>query len=104
MTLGLAERQGDLLDPVAGFCDRQVGEDTIYGLLHRERHRLFPDEMFTDLYTTRGRRSVPPSVLVADYGGHELPQAPTIGPTNEGRHHGGPTNYATVATRPARGG
>ena len=30
MTLDLAERQGDLLDPVAGFCDRQVGEDTIY--------------------------------------------------------------------------
>lgn len=63
VTLGLAERQGDLLDPVAGFCDRKVGQDTIYGLLHRERHRLFPDEMFADLYTTRGRRSVPPSVL-----------------------------------------
>ena len=63
VTLGLAERQGDLLDPVAGFCDRKVGEGTIYGLLHRERHRLFGDEMFADLYTTRGRRSVPPSVL-----------------------------------------
>lgn len=63
MTLGVSERQGDLLDPVVGVCDRMVGDDTIYGLLHRERHRLFPDEMFADLYTQRGRRSVPPSVL-----------------------------------------
>ena len=63
LTLGVAERQGDLLDLVVGFCDRMVGDNTIYGLLHRERHRLFPDEMFADLYTARGRRSVPPSVL-----------------------------------------
>ncbi len=63
VTLGVSERQGDLFDPVVGFCDRMVGDDTIYGLLHRERHRLFPDEMFADLYTARGRRSVPPSVL-----------------------------------------
>lgn len=63
VTLGVARQHGDLLDPVAEFCDQQVGEDTIYGLLHRERHRLFPDEMFADLYTTRGRRSIPPSVL-----------------------------------------
>ena len=63
MTLGVSERQGDLFDPVVGVCDRMVADDTIYGLLHRERHRLFPDEMFADLYTARGRRSVPPSVL-----------------------------------------
>ena len=63
VTLGLSRRHDDLFDPVAAFCDRQVGDDTIYGLLHRERDRLFPDEMFADLYHTRGRRSVPPSVL-----------------------------------------
>jgi transposase len=63
VTLGLARRHGDLLDPVAGFCDEQLGEGSIYGLLHRERDRLFPDEMFADLYQPRGRRSVPPSVL-----------------------------------------
>lgn len=63
MTLGLAERQSDLLDPVVTFCDEQVDEDSIYGLLHRERERLFPDEMFADLYESRGRRSLPPSIL-----------------------------------------
>jgi hypothetical protein len=63
VTLGLARRHGDLFDPVVGFCDEQLGESSIYGLLHRERDRLFPDEMFADLYQPRGRRSVPPSVL-----------------------------------------
>ena len=63
MTLGVAERQGDLLDPVVRFCDGQVAHDSIYGLLHRERDRLFPDELFADLYTDRGRRSIPPSIL-----------------------------------------
>jgi hypothetical protein len=32
-------------------------------MLARERDRLFPDEMFTDLFSDRGRRSVPPSVV-----------------------------------------
>ncbi len=36
---------------------------SIYGLLHRECDRLFPDEMFTDLFTDVGRRSVPPSIV-----------------------------------------
>lgn len=63
MTLGLAERQGDLLDDVKRFCDDQLAENSIYAVLHRERDRLFPDEMFADLYSDRGRRSVPPSVV-----------------------------------------
>ena len=36
---------------------------SIYGLLHRECHRLFPDEMFADLFTDVGRRSVPPQIV-----------------------------------------
>ncbi len=36
---------------------------SIYSVLHRERDRLFPDEMFADLYEDTGRRSVPPSVV-----------------------------------------
>ncbi len=32
-------------------------------MLARERDRLFPDEMFTDLFSDRGRRSVPLSVV-----------------------------------------
>jgi hypothetical protein len=63
VTLGLARRQGDLLDDLTRFCGEAVGDGSIYGLLHRERDRLFPDAMFADLYTDRGRRSVPPSVL-----------------------------------------
>ena len=35
----------------------------MYAVLHRERHRLFPDELFADLFSGRGRRSVPPSVV-----------------------------------------
>ena len=63
MTLGLAERQGDLLDDVRRFCDEVVPPSSVYALLHRERDRLFPDELFADLFRDRGRRSVPPSVV-----------------------------------------
>jgi hypothetical protein len=63
MSLGLAERQGDLLDDVVRFCDEALPESSVYGLLHRERDRLFPDELFADLFSDRGRRSVPPSVV-----------------------------------------
>jgi hypothetical protein len=63
VTLGVAQRQGDLLDDLTRFCGDAVGEGSIYALLHRERDRLFADETFADLYTERGRRSVPPSVL-----------------------------------------
>lgn len=63
MTLGLAERQGDLLDDVNGFCEKALPEQSVYGFLHRERDALFPDEMFEDLFSERGRRSVPPSVV-----------------------------------------
>lgn len=63
MTLGLADRQGDLLDDLNRFCDQGLGENSVYAVLHRERDRLFPDEMFADLFSYRGRRSVPPSVV-----------------------------------------
>ena len=63
MTLGRAHRQGDLLDDVVRFCDDVVPPTSIYALLHRERDQLFPDEFFADLFSARGRRSVPPSVV-----------------------------------------
>jgi hypothetical protein len=40
-----------------------VAPDSIYGLLHRECHRLFSDEGFADLFTGVGRRSVPPMIV-----------------------------------------
>jgi Transposase DDE domain/Transposase domain (DUF772) len=45
------------------FCEPRVAADSIYGLLHRVCHRLFPDEMFADLFCDVGRRSVPPMIV-----------------------------------------
>ncbi len=47
----------------ASFVERRVGSDSIWSVLHRECHRLFPDEMFADLFDSRGRRSVPPRIV-----------------------------------------
>src|SRR6516162_6473222 len=63
MTLGVADKQGDLFDDVERFCDEALAENSVYAVLHRERGRLFPDELFADLFSDRGRRSVPPSVV-----------------------------------------
>ena len=40
-----------------------MSPDSIYGVLHRECFNLFPDEMFADLFTVVGRRSVPPMIV-----------------------------------------
>ena len=63
MTLGLAQKQSNLFDDVEQFCEEVLSERSIYSFLHRERDRLFPDEVFSDLFTSTGRRSVPPSVV-----------------------------------------
>jgi len=63
VSLGLADRQGVLTDDVVRFCDETLSPESIYALLHRERDVLFPDEFFADLFSLRGRRSVPPSVV-----------------------------------------
>ncbi len=63
MTLGVANKQGDLFDDVTRFCDETLEAHSIYAFLHRERERLFPDEAFADLFEDSGRRSVPPSVV-----------------------------------------
>jgi hypothetical protein len=63
MTLGLAGRQGRLGNVAVARCEAELPERSIYRLLHAERDRLFPDELFSDLYVKHGRRSVPPSIL-----------------------------------------
>src|SRR4051794_38449648 len=64
MSLGLAPQQSDMFATTASFCEGRVAEGSIYGLLHRECHRLFADELFADLFCDgRGRRSVPPRVV-----------------------------------------
>ena len=54
MALGQAERLGDLLDQVNRFCEQLLAESSLFAVLHRERDRLFPDEMFADLFSDRG--------------------------------------------------
>ncbi len=64
MTLGVADKQGDLFDDVGRFCAEALPARSIFSFLARERDRLFPDEAFADLFDeNKGRRSVPPSVV-----------------------------------------
>jgi hypothetical protein len=63
MSLGLADRQGNLLDDVVRFLDQTLAPTSIYAFFHRERDKLFPDGDFADLFERRGRNSVPPSVV-----------------------------------------
>jgi hypothetical protein len=63
VTLGRAPRQTDLLRSTVDYCESRVAAESIYGVLHRECFTLFPDEMFADLFTDVGRRSVPPMIV-----------------------------------------
>ena len=62
VTVGSTPRQGDLLRGT-GFVGDRIAEDSIFAVLHRDGHRLFPDDMFADLYKSTGRRSVPPQIV-----------------------------------------
>jgi len=63
VTLGLTPRQQDLMCTTVRYCAGRVAPESIYGVLHRECFTLFPDEMFADLFTEVGRRSVPPMIV-----------------------------------------
>jgi len=63
MTLGHSPTQPDVFRSTAAYCDDRVAPDSIYALLHRECFTLFPDELFADLFTDVGRRSVPPMIV-----------------------------------------
>lgn len=63
VTLGLAPRQADLVKGTTSFVGDRVKDDSIWSVLHRECHVLFPDELFADLFTSTGRRSVPPRIV-----------------------------------------
>ncbi len=63
MTLGKAPTQEELYRSSRAFCEERLGETSIYRLLARECHRLFPDEAFADLFEDIGRRSVPPRIV-----------------------------------------
>src|SRR4029077_10094695 len=63
MTIGRSKVQTDLFRSVHQHCDSRVGERSVFRLLAEQGHLLFPDAMFEDLYSTRGRRSIAPRVM-----------------------------------------
>jgi Transposase DDE domain/Transposase domain (DUF772) len=63
VTLGRQLRRPDLPTAGARWCEAALPEGSVYRFLARERPRLFPAELFADLFQATGRRSVPPSIL-----------------------------------------
>jgi len=63
VTLGRLLRRPDLPTAGARWCEAALPEESVYRFLARERTRLFPPELFADLFQATGRRSVPPSIL-----------------------------------------
>jgi hypothetical protein len=63
VTLGRQLRRPELPTVGARWCEAALPEGSVYRFLARERTRLFPPELFADLFQTTGRRSVPPSIL-----------------------------------------
>ena len=59
---GIEKPDRELLD-VLSLCGGLVREGSLYRFLAENRRRLFPDEMFADLFGGRGRPSVPGSVI-----------------------------------------
>ena len=60
---GSSRPDRELLD-AAALCSHLLGEGSVHALLAEHRHRLFPDEMFADLFGSgRGRPSVPADVV-----------------------------------------
>jgi Transposase DDE domain/Transposase domain (DUF772) len=63
VTLGRQLRRPELPTAGARWCEAALPAGSVYRFLARERTRLFPSELFADLFQATGRRSVPPSIL-----------------------------------------
>jgi hypothetical protein len=63
VTLGRQLRRPELPTTGARWCAAALPAGSVYWFLARERARLFPPELFADLFQPTGRRSVPPSIL-----------------------------------------
>src|SRR4051812_22484351 len=60
---GVSEPNPELLDAMA-LCGHLVARDSVHWFLAEHRQRLFPDDMFADLFGSgRGRPSVPADVI-----------------------------------------
>ena len=62
MTVGVEPCQADLFKG-SRFVGDRVASGSVFSVLFREGVRLFPGGMFDDLFSPRGRRSVPPRVV-----------------------------------------
>ncbi len=69
--VGLAPRQADLMKGTASFVAGRREENSIFAVLHRECHVLFPDELFADLF----RGYVAAVGATSDRGGGDGPAA-----------------------------
>jgi len=63
MSLGRAPRHEDLHRSTRAACEARLPEPSIFRLLSRDSHRLFPDEAFADLFSDIGRCSVAPRIV-----------------------------------------
>jgi transposase-like protein DUF772 len=63
VTLGRQLRRPELPAAGARWCEAALPAGSVYRFLARERARLFPPDLFADLFQSTGRRSVPPSIL-----------------------------------------
>ena len=62
MSLGHTPTQHDLLFGTH-YCEKHLDESSVFQLLHDHGGRLFPDAFFADLFSWRGRSSVPPQIV-----------------------------------------
>ncbi len=67
MSLGKAPPHEDLFRSSREICEARLPETSIFRLLAHEAHRLFPDDAFADLFTTVGRRSIPPRIVAVSW-------------------------------------
>lgn len=63
MGFGRSPSQEDFHRSTRAACEARLPEKSIYRLLARDCHRLFPDDGFSDLFAAKGRDSVPPRIV-----------------------------------------
>src|SRR5271165_5346849 len=61
---GSSRADRELLD-AAALCGHLVPEGSVYAFLAEHRRRLFPDEMFEDLFSSGGGRPSVPAEVIA---------------------------------------
>jgi hypothetical protein len=65
MTQGNAPKTHGLFNVGRDHCERTLPERSIFRLLYKHGDALFADEFFDDLYSWRGRASVPPRIVAS---------------------------------------